>query len=86
MKKNGQDRHQFGDGKIMIDRKSVPEYLKLVDFTILDENTFTLIDFAKTDKQRFNEIENEEISFKDTSLHASYFENNQRKLILNREY
>ncbi|BEV04333.1 hypothetical protein [Chryseobacterium gambrini] len=86
VKKNGQDRHQFGGGKIMIDRKSVPEYLKLVDFTILDENTFTLIDFAKTDKQRFNEIENEEIFFKDTSLHASYYDNNQLKLILNRDY
>lgn len=86
VKKNGQDRHQLGGGKIMIDRKSVPEYLKLVDFTVLDENTFTLIDFAKTDKQRFNEIENEEISFKDTSRHSSYCDNNQRKLILNREY
>ncbi|MBL7881583.1 MAG: hypothetical protein JNN23_17250 [Chryseobacterium gambrini] len=86
VKKNGQDRHQLGGGKIMIDRKSIPEYLKLVDFTILDENTFTLIDFAKTDKQRFNEIENEEISFKDTSRHASYCDNNQRKLILNRDY
>jgi hypothetical protein len=42
----GQDRHQLGGGKIMIDRKSVPEYLKLVDFTVLDENTFTVIDFA----------------------------------------
>lgn len=86
VKKNGQDRHQLGGGKIMIDRKSVPEYLKLVDFTVLDENTFTVIDFAKTDKQRFNEIENEEISFKDTSRYASYYDNNQRKLILNREY
>ncbi|MDO3425309.1 hypothetical protein QWT87_10445 [Chryseobacterium sp. APV1] len=86
VKKNGQDRHQLGGGKIMIDRKSVPEYLKLVDFTILDENTFTLIDFAKTDKQRFNEIENEEIFFKDTSRHSSYYDNNQRKLILNRDY
>lgn len=86
VKKNGQDRHQLGGGKIMIDRKSVPEYLKLVDFTVLDENTYTLIDFAKTDKQRFNEIENQEISFKDTSLHASYYDNNQRKLILNRDY
>jgi hypothetical protein len=35
-----------GGGKIMIDRKSVPEYLKLVD-TVLDENTFTVIDFAR---------------------------------------
>ncbi|MDN4013206.1 hypothetical protein QX233_12090 [Chryseobacterium gambrini] len=86
VKKNGQDRHQLGGGKIMIDRKSVPEYLKLVDFTVLDENTYTLIDFAKTDKQRFNEIENEEIFFKDTSRHSSYYDNNQRKLILNRDY
>jgi hypothetical protein len=86
VKKNGQDRHQLGGGKIMIDRKSVPEYLKLVDFTVLDENTFTVIDFAKTDKQRFNEIENGEIFFKDTSRHSSYYDNNQRKLILNRDY
>ncbi|MFY7847146.1 hypothetical protein [Chryseobacterium gambrini] len=60
--------------------------MKTISETILDENTFTVIDFAKTDKQRFNEIENEEISFKDTSRHASYCDNNQRKLILNRDY
>ncbi|WP_394666345.1 hypothetical protein [uncultured Chryseobacterium sp.] len=60
--------------------------MKTISETILDENTFTLIDFAKTDKQRFNEIENEEIFFKDTSRHASYYDNNQRKLILNRDY
>ncbi|WP_123956718.1 hypothetical protein [Chryseobacterium mucoviscidosis] len=60
--------------------------IKSISKIILDENTFTVIDFAKTDKQRFNEIENEEIFFKDTSRYASYYDNNQRKLILNRDY
>ncbi|MCW1960699.1 hypothetical protein [Chryseobacterium viscerum] len=81
VKKNGQDRHQFGGGKIMLDKNSIDEYLKLVDFTCIDENHFEIVEFSKTDKNRFTIIENTEIEFRDTSYHATFYDNNVRKLI-----
>ena len=59
VKKNGQDRHWAGAGKVMIDRTIIQEYLKLVDFDIIDDNHFELVDIISTDKQKFKEIENE---------------------------
>lgn len=82
VKKNGQNRHQFGSGKIMIDKNSIDEYLKLVDFNNIDEKYFTIIKFIKTDKSRFNELENIEIEYRDNSRSASFLDNNHRKLIL----
>ena len=64
----------------MIDKKSIAEYLKLVDFDILDEKKITIIEFSKTDKSRFNEIENTEIEFMNESRSATYWDNNKRKL------
>jgi hypothetical protein len=81
VKKNGQDRHQFGGGKIMLDKNSIYEYLKLVDFTCIDENHFEIVEFSKTDKNRFTIIENTEIEFRDTSYHATFYDNNVRKLV-----
>lgn len=82
VKKNGQDRHWCGGGKIMLDKNSVHEYLKLVDFTVLDENHFIMSEFEKTDKERFSALENKETEFRDNSRMASFYDNNQRKLIL----
>ena len=61
IKKNGQDRHWAGGGKIMIDRKIVNDYLEMADFDILDENNFELVDILPTDKQKFTELENEKL-------------------------
>lgn len=58
IKKNGQDRHWARSGKIMIDRNVVSEYLELVDFDVLDDNNFEIVDIIPTDKQKFREIEN----------------------------
>jgi hypothetical protein len=58
IKKNGQDRHWAGNGKIMIDRMIVIEYLKLMDLVSLDPKKYVLVDIEKTDKQRFVDIEN----------------------------
>lgn len=80
IKKNGQDRHCCGKGKIMIDKNCIDEYLKLVDFDILDERNFEIIESLKTDKSRFNEIENTEIEFINKSRTATYWDNNKRKL------
>ena len=59
VKKNGQDRHWAGGGKIKIDRTIVDEYLALVDFDIIDETHFELVDIPLTDKQKFVTLENE---------------------------
>ncbi|WP_294282406.1 hypothetical protein [uncultured Chryseobacterium sp.] len=86
VKKNGQDRHWAGGGKIMLDKKSVSEYLKLVDFTVLDENHFELVDFEKTDKARFNELENAETFLRNRTRAVSFYDNNRRKLISDLKY
>ncbi len=59
IKKNGQDRHWAGGGKIMIDKSIKDEYLKLVDFDTIDPNNFELVDIKPTDKRKFMDIENE---------------------------
>jgi hypothetical protein len=58
IKKNGQDRHWAGGGKIMIDRSIVDEYLKLIDIKILDPQKYELVDLITTDKKKFYGIEN----------------------------
>lgn len=58
IKKNGQDRHWAGKGRIMIDKNVVEEYLSLVDFDTLDPNKYDLVDIIVTDKKKFTEIEN----------------------------
>lgn len=82
VKKNGQDRHQFGGGKIMLDKNSIDHYLNLVDFNYIDEKFFEIVEFSKTDKSLFNEIENTETEFRDESYQATFYDNNRRKLIL----
>lgn len=57
-KKNGQDRHWAGTGKIKIDKEIVDEYPELIDSKSIDLNKFELVDIVKTDKQRFADIEN----------------------------
>ena len=44
IKKNGSDRHWAGHGKIIIDRKVVPEYLSITDKTAIDEHVFVIED------------------------------------------
>jgi hypothetical protein len=81
IKKNGGDRHQFGGGKIMIDKNSIEEYLNLVDFEIIDSKNFDIVEFKKTDKDRFNEIENSEMNYESgDNIQARYWDNNKKKL------
>lgn len=58
VKKNGQDRHWAGSGKIKIERTIVDEYLNIVDFTKLSEQNYELIDVKPTKKSEFQKIEN----------------------------
>ena len=62
IKRNGQDRHWAGHGKIMIDRKAVNEYLNYRELTELKESQFTIVVIVETRQPiDFYEIENEKL-------------------------
>jgi len=85
VKKNGQDRHYAGGGKVMIDEEIVTNYLNLVDFDIIDKKNFEIINIKKgMDKTRFDNIENEkrEIPIPQFGEYYKwYWDNNRRKLV-----
>ena len=61
LKKNGQDRHWAGSGRIMIEADVVDEYLALVNVTTLDDRQFEIAhDIQSTDITRFHSLENEQ--------------------------
>ncbi|MEY8847193.1 mannose-1-phosphate guanylyltransferase [Psychroserpens sp. XS_ASV72] len=62
VKKNGEDRHWAGGGKIMIDRNVVDLYLSQVESNKLDKNQFELTDIKPTDKQKFADLENKKVN------------------------
>lgn len=61
IKKNGEDRHWTGSGKIFIEGNAVKEYLSLVDEPELKKSRFTIVDITPTDKTRFAILENKEL-------------------------
>ncbi|MCF8278320.1 MAG: hypothetical protein K9J17_16450 [Flavobacteriales bacterium] len=58
IKKDGNDRHWAGAGKVKIDRNVIDFYQSLVGTDWLNSSQFELIDILPTDKQKFSEIEN----------------------------
>jgi hypothetical protein len=58
VKKDGQNRHWAGKGKIMIDKLIVDDFLKRKGWPCLDLSKFELVDVKRTDKQRFVAFEN----------------------------
>ncbi|WP_070138638.1 hypothetical protein [Crocinitomix algicola] len=83
IKKNGQDRHWAGGGKVLIEESIIDDYLHLVDFSILDKNHFEVVNINRDfDKSRFDKIENEE-GYIETPIeyYKWYWDNNKRKLI-----
>ena len=58
VKKNGEDRHKYGGGKVMLEKDCVEEYLKIINAENVDQRKYIIIELEKTDKSRFNEIEN----------------------------
>ncbi len=81
IKKNGEDRHKFGGGKVMLDKDCVEEYLNLIKADSIDERKYIVVEIEKTDKRRFNEIENSEFEFENESMEARYWDNNRKKLL-----
>jgi hypothetical protein len=59
VKKNGQDRHWTGSGKITIEAAAVEEYLKIVGAKEIDRKRFVISHkIQPTDPTRFCETEN----------------------------
>ena len=80
VKKNGEDRHWAGGGKVMIDKNCIPEYLKLVDFEIIEDKKFEIVEIKATEKSRFTELENSPVEYENESIAARYWDNNRKKL------
>ncbi|MBX2964880.1 MAG: hypothetical protein KF845_01955 [Cyclobacteriaceae bacterium] len=60
VKKNGEDRHWAGNGKILIDKKVIDDYLKITGDERLDKSKFEITEIKETrDKKDFVEIENQ---------------------------
>jgi hypothetical protein len=63
VKKNGEDRHWAGSGKIHIDNSVIDDYLKIIGETTLPKNKFMLVDLNNVpNKDLSREIENKKIS------------------------
>ncbi|UII20738.1 hypothetical protein [Fulvivirga ligni] len=58
IKKNGQDRHWAGTGKIYLQRAIADDYMSLLGLDKLNTQHYELADPKPTDKSRFKEIEN----------------------------
>lgn len=62
VKKNGEDRHVFGHGKIIIDRSAIEEYLEYVGEKALPTNKFIIADLDNQPKTELaNEVENRKL-------------------------
>lgn len=63
VKKNGEDRHWAGAGKIEIESAAVAEYLQTIGETKLDKSKFTVVEkFQETDISKFEALLNERIN------------------------
>ena len=67
VKKNGEDRHWAGHGKISIDESAIEEYLKITNEVKLPMNKFVIEAFDNEPKKSIaNEIENVKLNNNDT--------------------
>ncbi len=62
IKKNGEDRHWLGNGKIQIDKAAIQEYLNVSGLENLDTKKYIVVGIPKTDKTKFTEIENSKLN------------------------
>jgi len=59
VKKDGEDRHWAGTGKVQIDANVVAEYLAIIGRDMLDATRLAVChDIVETDVRKFHEIEN----------------------------
>ena len=59
VKKNGEDRHSAGSGKVLVEASALPDYLKVVGAKTLDRSRCEVTDaIRQTDIKRFSELAN----------------------------
>jgi hypothetical protein len=62
VKKDTNDRHWAGSGKIMVDRSILSEYLTLVGLTTLPKSKYEIVDLDNSiPKELVNRIENQKL-------------------------
>ena len=61
IKKNGQDRHRAGSGKVYIDRTIVKDYLAIIGAKRLNKQQYIPVDIKPTDISSFHEPENQKL-------------------------
>lgn len=81
VKRDGQDRHKFGGGKVMIDEKAVEKYLDFIKAEKLENNKFEIVQIQETDKSRFSLLENSLSEHKEETYQTRYWDRNRKKLI-----
>jgi len=59
VKKDGNDRHSAGGGKVMIQNDILEQYLGIINSKELDLKKYEIVSVVPTDKQKFTAIENE---------------------------
>jgi hypothetical protein len=60
VKKNGQDRHWAGSGRVLVEASAVAEYLVLRDQVVLDPSHYEIThSIVQTDIAKFRSIENQ---------------------------
>lgn len=63
VKKNRQDRHWAGNGKIMIDKDCIKEYLSIIGKSTLDDRNFEIVSLKPSvASETFHEAENTPLS------------------------
>ena len=61
IKKDGNNRHIFGRGKIQIQDRAIEEYESITGIKIHNNKNFEIVTVKPTSKERFNSILNEKI-------------------------
>ncbi len=60
VKKNGQDRHRWGSGKVAIEAAAADEYLELIGSTKLDKSRFNIVrGLEEPVPSKFHHLEND---------------------------
>jgi hypothetical protein len=63
IKKNGEDRHRFGSGKIFIDKSVIEDYLEITGETNLQKNKFVVVELVNLpNKELSRRIENKKLT------------------------
>jgi len=61
VKKNGQDRHWAGSGKVLVQADAVDEYLSIIRAAKLDLSKYVTFEPTPTDIAKFQEAENHKL-------------------------